>query len=120
MSAQDMLSTASHRVGNMVYHGGVTWKQRRAAAAARAAQVAEASPAPAPTMDPLGVPDYFGTTPNYANSPAIAKLVDALPGLGPSAKNDLGQYLPGGRPRHPRPSRARTTTSSLRASSSRR
>ncbi len=94
MSAQDMLSTASHRVGNMVYHGGVTWKQRRAAAAARAAQVAEASPAPAPTMDPLGVPDYFGTTPNYANSPAIRKFVDALPGLGPSAKNDLGQYLP--------------------------
>jgi FtsP/CotA-like multicopper oxidase with cupredoxin domain len=94
MSAKDMMSTASHRVGNMVYHGGVTWQQRRAAAAARAAQVAKAAPAPAPTMNPLGVPDYFGTTPNYANSPTMRKFVDALPGLGPSTKNDLGQYIP--------------------------
>ena len=94
MSAQDMLSTQSHRVGAMVYHGRVTWQQRRAAAAARAAGMA-ATPAPAPTMDPLGVPDYFGGTPNYANSPTtIRKFVDSLPGLGPSAKNDLGQYIP--------------------------
>ena len=94
MSPQDMMSTASHRVGALVYHGAVTWQQRRAAAAARAAQIAAAAPGPSPTMDPLGVPDYFGATPNYANSPVIRKFVDALPGLGPSARNDLGQYLP--------------------------
>ena len=31
MSSKDMLSTASHRVGKMTYHGRVTWQQRRAA-----------------------------------------------------------------------------------------
>jgi len=96
MSVQDMLSTKSHRVGNMVFHGRVTWQQRRAAAAARAAKMAAAPvPKTAPTMNPLGVPDYFGSTPNYANSPSnIRKFVDSLPGLGPTAKNDLGQYIP--------------------------
>jgi FtsP/CotA-like multicopper oxidase with cupredoxin domain len=36
--------------------------------------------------------DY--TKPNYANSPALRKFVDSLPGLGPSATNNLGQYIP--------------------------
>jgi FtsP/CotA-like multicopper oxidase with cupredoxin domain len=31
---------------------------------------------------------------NYANSPALRKFVDSLPGLGPSATNNLGQYIP--------------------------
>lgn len=59
-------------------------------------------------LTPLGVPDYFGTTPNFANSPlptldtsgnvvpgtGIRKFVDSLPGLGSGNANDLGQYLP--------------------------
>jgi FtsP/CotA-like multicopper oxidase with cupredoxin domain len=61
-----------------------------------------------PALDPLGTPDYFGTIPNYANSPlpdldlsgdpvpgtGIRKFVDSLPGVGPDAENDLGQYIP--------------------------
>ena len=60
------------------------------------------------TLTPDAIPDYFGTTPNYANSPlpdldsggnpvlgtGIRKFVDSLPGLGPQNANDLGQYLP--------------------------
>ncbi len=94
MSAMDMMSTASRRVGNRVYHGHVTPAQRRAAAARLAAKM-KGHKAPAPVMNPLGVPDYWGTTPNYANSPTtIHKFVDSLPGLGATAKNDLGQYIP--------------------------
>jgi FtsP/CotA-like multicopper oxidase with cupredoxin domain len=48
-------------------------------------------------MDPMpeggDVPDFFGT-PNWTNSPIIRKFVDALPGLGPTKANGLGQYLP--------------------------
>jgi FtsP/CotA-like multicopper oxidase with cupredoxin domain len=66
------------------------------------------SPKAAPALDPLGTPDYFGTIPNYANSPlpdldisgnpvpgtGIRKFVDSLPGLGSAHANDLGNYLP--------------------------
>jgi FtsP/CotA-like multicopper oxidase with cupredoxin domain len=59
------------------------------------------------TFNPQGTPDYFGTTPNYANSPlpeldasgtvipgtGIRKFVDSLPGLGAANKNNLGQFL---------------------------
>ena len=59
-------------------------------------------------MAPLGMPDFFGTTPNYANSPLPAldtlgnpvtgtgmrKFMDGLPGLTPAGINDLGQYIP--------------------------
>ncbi len=38
------------------------------------------------------VPDYY-TTPNWANSPPLAKFVDTLPGLGAGKANNLGQYL---------------------------
>jgi FtsP/CotA-like multicopper oxidase with cupredoxin domain len=94
MTVKDMMSTASHRVGDRVYHGRVTPQQRGAAAARLAAQM-KGKPTPKATMNPLGVPDYFGSTPNYANSPTdIRKFVDSLPGLGPTAKNDLGQYIP--------------------------
>jgi FtsP/CotA-like multicopper oxidase with cupredoxin domain len=61
----------------------------------------------ATTFSPQGTPDYFGTTPNYANSPlpdldasgavlpgtGMRKFVDSLPGLGVANKNNLGQYL---------------------------
>lgn len=47
-----------------------------------------------PSMNPGGTPDYFGTTPNYANSPIIRKFVDSLPGLGAANANNLGQYIP--------------------------
>ncbi len=65
-----------------------------------------------PEMHPGGVPDYFGTTPNYANSPlpevglfnsvtpgtGIRKFVDSLPGLGIANKNNLNNYIPVGVP----------------------
>ena len=93
MTTKQMMSTASHRVGNRVYHGRVTPAQRREAAARLAAKTKGHKAAA--VMNPLGVPDYWGTTPNYANSPTtIHKFVDSLPGLGAAAKNDLGQYIP--------------------------
>lgn len=39
------------------------------------------------------IPDYFGTT-NWAFSPLLRKFVDAMPGLGSSGANALGQYIP--------------------------
>jgi len=59
----------------------------------------------ATTFDPQGTPDYFGTTPNYANSPlpeldasgavipgtGIRKFVDSLPTFG--KPNNLGNAL---------------------------
>ena len=57
---------------------------------------------------PGAIPDYFGSIPNYANSPlpeidasgniiagtGIRKFVDSLAGLGAANANDLGQYMP--------------------------
>ena len=45
------------------------------------------------TPQPGGVPDYVGT-PNWANSPALRKFVDGLPGFGSATANNLGQYIP--------------------------
>ena len=65
-------------------------------------------------LNPLGLPDYFGTIPNYANTQlpmdsggnfatttativpgtGVRKFVDTLPGLGAGDANDLGQYIP--------------------------
>ncbi len=58
-------------------------------------------------IGPGGTPDYFGTTPNYANSPmptvnpttgqitgGIRKFVTSLPGLGATNANEIGQYIP--------------------------
>lgn len=39
------------------------------------------------------IPDYFGSA-NWAYSPPLRKFVDALPGLGATNKNALGQYIP--------------------------
>ena len=61
-----------------------------------------------PPLNPNATPDYFGTTPYYANSPlptldgggnpvfgtGIRKFVDSLPGLGAANANDLGQFIP--------------------------
>jgi len=46
-----------------------------------------------PVTVPGGQPDYF-ETPNWANSPPLAKFVDTLPGLTIGNANTLGQYLP--------------------------
>ncbi len=42
-------------------------------------------------------PDYY-TTANWANSPPLAKFVDTLPRFGAGNANNLGQYLPVGKP----------------------
>ncbi len=93
--------------GNL--HGKVTPAERQAAADRLKAAYKQAGiTAQAATMNPGGTPDYFGTTPNYANSPlptldvngvplagtGIRKFMDTLPGLGPTGINDLGQYIP--------------------------
>ncbi len=39
------------------------------------------------------VPDYFGAA-NWAYTPPLRKFVDAVPGLGASSINALGQYIP--------------------------
>jgi len=96
-----------------------TIQQRRAAAAARTAKTPPGKRTTAraatlvPGPDGLLVPDYFGNVPNYANSPlpvvtgvdlnelpivlpgtGLRKFVDRLPGLGPTAANGLGQFIP--------------------------
>ncbi len=68
-------------VGGENSHGHVT-PAERAAAAARAAAARQAglqsveqmAEAAVTSMDPGGVPDYFGTTPNWANSPIPASV----------------------------------------------
>ncbi|HYL93411.1 MAG TPA: choice-of-anchor D domain-containing protein [Alphaproteobacteria bacterium] len=72
----------------------------------------------------MPMPDYFGTTPNWANSPfpvidintglpvpgtGIQKFVETLPGLGPANQSNFGRYIPiaqpilnlNGTPRYP-------------------
>ena len=64
-------------------------------AASRTAQKMLGKPAPPLLrLDPLATPDYFGGTANWATSPLLRKFVDALPGVGAAAANDLGQYIP--------------------------
>ena len=93
--------------------GRVSVEQRKAAAAAmRTARAERRGPAQVGAPGPGGQPDYFGTTPNYANSPlpqfdaqgnhiagtGIRKFVDTLPGLGISHANNLGKYIPVAQP----------------------
>jgi FtsP/CotA-like multicopper oxidase with cupredoxin domain len=78
---------------------GTTMAQRRAAAAqssaARAAATTQGKHLTMAVPTPGGTPDYFGTYPNYANSPlGMRKFVDSLPGLGAANANNLGQYIP--------------------------
>jgi FtsP/CotA-like multicopper oxidase with cupredoxin domain len=53
-------------ITNLNYKGKITSAQRRAAAAERPTA---ATIQPSVVATPGGTPDYFGTTPNYANSP---------------------------------------------------
>ncbi len=82
--------TISGGTGNT--HGHVTPAERQAAAvrAAKARAAGLLTPeqmtkAAAPAMNPGGTPDYFGTTPNYANSPIPASVGIAGDGTGASA-----------------------------------
>jgi FtsP/CotA-like multicopper oxidase with cupredoxin domain len=87
-----------------------TTQADRLAAAARfnLARTAAKNPKAKTAAPPVpgGVPDYFGSYPNYANSPlpqvgvggaitgGIRKFVDSLPGLTSAGANNLGQYIP--------------------------
>jgi FtsP/CotA-like multicopper oxidase with cupredoxin domain len=51
-----------------------------------------------PVPGPGGTPDYFGFTPNWAFTPHIPKFVDTLPGVGPTNANNLGEFMPVGKP----------------------
>ncbi len=97
-------STGSTRLDNYLKMYRITNAERQAAAARAAAARAAAGPVAAPyealsqpTIEGAGfleTPDYFGTTPNFSNSPIINKFVDSLPGVGAGNANNLGQYIP--------------------------
>ena len=101
---------AKQAVGGGTLHGKVTPAERQAAADRLKAAYKKAgiSTQAAGVLNPGGVPDYFGTTPNYANSPlptldaagnplpgtGMRKFMDTLPGLTSAGANNLLQYLP--------------------------
>jgi FtsP/CotA-like multicopper oxidase with cupredoxin domain len=104
-------ATGSERLDNYLRMYGITPEQRHAAAdRAKSNRDAAAivggeenkvssfvAPLSALVPGPNGVliPDYFGTSPNYANSPAnIRKFVDSLPGLGSANASTNGKYIP--------------------------
>jgi hypothetical protein len=73
--------------------GAIPWGVHQGHAAPPAALVVDNNP----NSPGFGyyIPDYF-FTPNWANSPALAKFVDTLPGLCGTVggKNALGQCIP--------------------------
>ena len=91
-------------------HGKVTPAERMAAAQRAAALGEQPATVTGVTAEMSAAamgssPHFFGPYPNYANSQlpvvsggnitgGIRKFVDSLPGLGPDAKNNLGQYIP--------------------------
>jgi len=85
--------------GQLNFKNKITAADKKAAAAnfkAAKAKTAGSTTTAALVTDPTTgtlVPDYFGS-PNWAFSPPLTKFVDALPGLGPSGANALGQYIP--------------------------
>jgi FtsP/CotA-like multicopper oxidase with cupredoxin domain len=97
-------SDGSTRLDNYLKMYRMTNAERQAAAARAAAARAAAGTFAAPyealsqpgieSAGFLATPDYFGTIPNYLNSPIINKFVDSLPGVGPGNANNLGQYIP--------------------------
>ncbi|MHB8076823.1 hypothetical protein [Desulfosporosinus fructosivorans] len=59
-------------------------------------QTNESSVQAALVIDPdtgYPIPNYFGTA-NWAYTPPLRKFVDAMPGMGASGANALGQYIP--------------------------
>ncbi|WP_405091476.1 hypothetical protein OG767_30085 [Micromonospora sp. NBC_01392] len=73
----------------------------------RKATIPKQNAAEEPTLGPGDPPDYFGFTPNYANTAlptvvggvvqpgtGVRKFVDSLPGVGPNHANDLNHYIP--------------------------
>jgi FtsP/CotA-like multicopper oxidase with cupredoxin domain len=92
--------------------GRITPADRKAAGARlKKYQAQGLVPQAVAAMNPGGMPDYFGTIPNWANSPmptvdatgvitggGIHKFINSLEGLGPTGANDLGNYIPVGHP----------------------
>ena len=70
-SGAQRLKTAAPRATVSYHHGRITTADRMAAAKRLAAALAAAPSAAgkAAVIGPNSTPDYFGTTPNYANSP---------------------------------------------------
>ena len=116
----DPLTMMKHRTTDAMRKAAAERKAAQGAKIGTGGSVAK-GPALAPVMNPGGTPDYFGTTPNWANSPlpilamdasgnvvvdasgnptvvdgttGIRKFVDTLPGLTAAGANDLGNYLP--------------------------
>ena len=71
------VSADSNNTKSLNYKGKVTTADRKAAAAAR--PIGTGAPTVVPT--PGGTPDYFGTTPNWANSP-LPTVGAPAPGAG--------------------------------------
>ena len=98
--------TVKERIAALPHLRNTTNEQRKKVAVKKAMAIKSINIV-APVLNPGGIPDYFGTIPNYANSPlptvnpatgavsgGIRKFVDSLPGLGPAGANNLGQYIP--------------------------
>ncbi len=88
----EITPTSTVQSGGTNLHGAVTPADRQDAAARAAREradglktEAEMSAAASPSMNPGGVPDYFGTTPNYANSPIPASVGISGDGAGAAA-----------------------------------
>ncbi len=64
----------------------------------QAASTGSVRAAALPVPGPGGTPDYFGSTPNWAFTPHLSKFVDTLPGVGPTNANNLGEFMPVGKP----------------------
>jgi FtsP/CotA-like multicopper oxidase with cupredoxin domain len=120
LGVAEELKSGPQPKGNMSQMGKMTAAQRKAAAQRAAILRNTGSTGQtlsgamplfsgfAPAAVTPGTPDYFGTTPNWANSPlpdldasgnvvpgtGIRKFVDSLPGLTAANANNLGQYLP--------------------------
>jgi FtsP/CotA-like multicopper oxidase with cupredoxin domain len=108
MSAEDMFKAQTTPAMRKAAANRVKAKKKTLGSRITTKMLSVLTPASVPTtFDPQGKPDYFGTTPNFANSPlpqldasgavipgtGMRKFVDSLPGLGAANRNNLGQYL---------------------------
>ena len=88
-------AVAQKTIAPLHRHKHVTNADRQAAAARakalRASAVKTGKAVYTPTLDPTRIPDYFGTTPNYANSPLPTGPIGSIMVLDRGKVRHLGQ-----------------------------
>ena len=78
--------------------GRPTWAQRQQSARLQATALGASALAVNTTMDPLGIPDYFGSIPNYANSPlpvSVSIIGDGMGALATATFDALSGQITG-------------------------